>query len=194
MWDMTQRADARRNRQAILDAARGLVRDRGPAALRIADVAAAAGVGAGSVYRAVGSKSGLLLELLDEDERALQEQMMRGEPPLGPGAPAAERLTAFVTALHDLLVRRRELLVAADDQSALAHTRTAVHAGWSLHVQVLLAEVNPAANPRIAAELLLAMLSAPTYVHLIDDLGQSPEEVLTEVLGFAQALAKRSRA
>jgi AcrR family transcriptional regulator len=179
---VTRRADARRNREAILTAARALVGEHGATGLRIADVAAASGVGAGSIYRAVGSRSGLLLALLDEDERELQQQMISGPPPLGPGAPPAERLRAFVTALHELIVRRRELLVAADDTSALAHTRTAVRAGWAAHLRLLLAELLPAdADVQIAAELLLAVLSAPTYVHILDDLARTPADLHREL-------------
>src|SRR5688500_11090410 len=112
------RADAVRNRAAILAATEELVAAGGAARLRIAEVARRAGVGPGSVYRAFGSKGDLLLALLDERERVLQEELIRGAAPLGPGAPPAERLEAFVLALHDLHVREREVIVAADSTSA----------------------------------------------------------------------------
>ena len=41
--------------------------------------------------------------LLDEHERRLQEQLLRGDPPLGPGAPPVQRLTAFYAATVELL-------------------------------------------------------------------------------------------
>jgi AcrR family transcriptional regulator len=184
-----QRSDAVRNRAAILAATRDLVRDRGAANLRVADVARAAGVGAGSVYRALGSRSGLLLALLDEDERELQERMIRGAPPIGPGAPPAERLEAFVRALHALVLRHREVIVAADDTSAPAQLRSPVHAGWAAHLRVLLSPLRPDADPVILAELVLAAVSAPAYVHLVDDLGRDPDAVLDAVLAVVRALA-----
>ena len=59
-------------------------------------LAAAAGVGKGTLFRRFGSRAGLMLVLLDEDEKAEQQAMMFGPPPLGPGAPALERLTSLV--------------------------------------------------------------------------------------------------
>ncbi len=185
---MAERIDARRNRDAILTAASELVRERGAEQLRIADVARAAGVGAGSVYRAVQSKSGLLLALLDEHERELQELLIRGDPPLGPGAAPRDRLLAFIAALHELVVAHRELLIAADDASALAHLRTGAHDAWHLHLRLLLTGLCPHSDPDVLAELLLAPLSAATHAHVIDDLGLDPERLRTELLELVRGV------
>ena len=48
------------------------------------DIAAAAGVGKGTVFRRFGSRAGLMMVLLDEDERASQQAFLFGPPPLGP--------------------------------------------------------------------------------------------------------------
>jgi AcrR family transcriptional regulator len=57
------RADARRNREKIVQAARALVAERGSAA-QIDDVAHKAGVGVGTVYRHFPNKEALMGELL----------------------------------------------------------------------------------------------------------------------------------
>jgi AcrR family transcriptional regulator len=57
------RADARRNREKIVQAARELVAERGSAA-QIDDVAYQAGVGVGTVYRHFPNKEALMGELL----------------------------------------------------------------------------------------------------------------------------------
>jgi AcrR family transcriptional regulator len=57
------RADARRNREKIVQAARELVAERGSAA-QIDDVAQKAGVGVGTVYRHFPNKEALMGELL----------------------------------------------------------------------------------------------------------------------------------
>jgi AcrR family transcriptional regulator len=57
------RADARRNRQAIVDAARELVAELGAEA-QIVDVARKAGVGVGTVYRHFETKDALMAELM----------------------------------------------------------------------------------------------------------------------------------
>ena len=76
-----ERADAARNRRRALEAARRLVAERGADAVTMDDVAAAAGVGKGTLYRRFGDRHGLLLALLDDEERALQEAILRGPPP-----------------------------------------------------------------------------------------------------------------
>jgi AcrR family transcriptional regulator len=61
-------------------------------------VAREAGVGKGTVFRRFGDKAGLAAALLDERERELQEAMLSGPPPLGPGADDGARAEAFVRA------------------------------------------------------------------------------------------------
>src|SRR5271154_1006774 len=90
-----ERGDAARNRAQLLVAARRLVTERGADAVTMDDIAAAAGVGKGTVFRRFGSRSGLMVVLLDEDERASQEAFLFGPPPLGPDAPPIDRLVAF---------------------------------------------------------------------------------------------------
>jgi AcrR family transcriptional regulator len=83
-----ERADAARNRVRVLTAAERLFSLHGVGAVTMDDVAAAAGVGKGTLYRRFGDKGGLAVALLDDRERALQQQILTGEPALGPGAPA----------------------------------------------------------------------------------------------------------
>ena len=89
------------------------------------EVARAAGVAKGTVFHRFGDRAGLALALLDEHERALQEQVLRGPPPLGPGAPPRERLLAFLAALAELTVEHRELLLEVERASGgpLSHRR-----------------------------------------------------------------------
>jgi AcrR family transcriptional regulator len=61
-----ERADAARNRAALLAAATELIRERGIDAVSIDDVAAAAGVGKGTVFRRFGDKAGLVQAVVDE--------------------------------------------------------------------------------------------------------------------------------
>ena len=103
-----ERADAARNRLRILEAAAGLVGERGIERVSMEDVARAACVGTGTLYRRFGDRAGLALALLDEHTRAFQDDLISGPPPLGPGAPAAERLRAFGDGYLDLLERHAE--------------------------------------------------------------------------------------
>ena len=90
-----ERGDAARNRTLLLEAARRLIAERGADAVTTDDIAVAAGVGKGTLFRRFGSRAGLMIVLLDEDEKAQQQAFLFGPPPLGPGAPPLERLLAY---------------------------------------------------------------------------------------------------
>lgn len=189
-----RRSDAARNRARVLATTEELVAHSGAAALRIADVAAAAGVGAGTIYRAFGDKRGLLMALVDQRERELQEAVIRGEPPLGPGAPPAQRLRAFLHALLELVVANREVLAAADEGSPVSRHHTGVHQAWRQHVAVLLTEMGAGADPNVLAELLLAPLAAGVQVHLVDERGVEPRAIAGALDVLLDGLAPRSPA
>jgi AcrR family transcriptional regulator len=173
----------------VLTAAQQLVADNGAAALRIADVAAVAGVGAGTIYRAFGDKRSLLTALVDQRERELQETLIRGAPPLGPGAAPGERLQAFLHALLDLVVAQREVLAVADEGSSVSRHHTGAHQAWRQHVALLLGQMRLKGDPLVLAELLLAALAPGVQVHLLDERGVEPQaiaaalDVLLEGLG-----------
>src|SRR3954466_16430619 len=87
-----ERADAARNRVKVLAAAEELFARHGPDCVSMEAIATAAGGGKGTLFRRFGDRAGLARALLDERERRLQDEMIRGEPPLGPGAAPRERL------------------------------------------------------------------------------------------------------
>jgi len=159
-----ERSDAARNRERILCAARRLFDERGAACTSMDDVAAAAGVGKGTVFRRFGSRAALASAVLDERECALQEHFIRGEPPLGPGAPPRERLIAFGEAMLQMLEDHAELMVAAG--SGGAHFVSAPYAVHRLHVTLLLGAADPSCDAEVLAETLLAALSAELFVYL----------------------------
>ena len=82
--DRPLRADARRNRERILESARAVFAEYGADA-QIDDVARQAGVGVGTVYRHFPTKEALLVELLREKfrlfaARAREALEQDGEP------------------------------------------------------------------------------------------------------------------
>src|SRR5919109_5128327 len=88
-----ERADARRNRLRVLEAADRRFTEHGVKNVSLDAIAAAAGVGKGTVFRRFGDRAGLAVALLDEREQELQGKILTGPPPLGPGAPAVDRVT-----------------------------------------------------------------------------------------------------
>jgi len=163
-----ERADAARNRARILEAARSLFAERGPSQVTLEEVAKAAGVGKATLFRRFGDRGALFLALLDEHERDLQEAVLRGEPPLGPGAPARERLLAFLDALLALSLEHRDLLLASETARPGARLQTGAYAFWHRHLSVLLAALDADGDPDLLAHLLLAAFDAELLTALHD--------------------------
>jgi AcrR family transcriptional regulator len=158
-----ERGDAARNRALLMEAARRLIDERGTDAVTMDDIAAAAGVGKGTLFRRFGSRSGLMMVLLDEDERASQQAFMFGPPPLGPDAPALERLLAFGRARLTFAHTHHELLVAAnrDPQSRYGAAAAVLHT----HVRMLLASAGTTGDLDAQTDALLALLQADYVEH-----------------------------
>jgi AcrR family transcriptional regulator len=173
----SERADAARNREKILAAARRLFAERGVANVTMEQVARAAGVGKGTVFHRFGDRAGLALALLDDRERDLQEAVLHGQPPLGPGAPAGERLVAFFDAILDFTVEHAELLIAADSGRPGGRYLTGAYASWHQHTTLLLFELRPASDAAVLAHLVLAPLSAELVRHLTEEAGADVERV-----------------
>ncbi len=169
--ELTERADAASNRRRILAAASELFAERGPACVSMQDVAQAAGVGMGTMYRRFGDRAGLTFALLGEQHRLFQEQLLRGEPPLGPGAPPVERLHAF---------GRRRLELLDDGEAATLLTvkaeRTTLRGpdgAYRTHLAVLLREAAPQVDVEYAVDSLVMAFDAHLHLHLRHDRGWS---------------------
>jgi AcrR family transcriptional regulator len=160
------RADAARNRALILDATRRLSDRHGPGDLRIEAVAREAGVGKATVIRRFGDKAGLISALLGEEERRLQERIVRGPPPLGPGAPPLERAEEFLVALAKLYLRELDLVHASETAGAGARYRVGAYAAWRQHLTMLATRAGTGVEPELAAHLLLAPLAAESLAEL----------------------------
>jgi hypothetical protein len=106
------------------------------------------------------------MALVDDEERALQDRLLRGPPPLGPGAPPAERLAALVGALLDLLERYGDLLRDSEASRPGARYDAGAYAAWHQHATTLIAEARPEDDAPVLAHLLLAPLAAEQHAHL----------------------------
>jgi AcrR family transcriptional regulator len=180
-----ERADAARNRNAILCAAQQLVSQRGADGVTMDEVACAAGVGKGTLFRRFGDRAGLLRALLDERERAFQEDFIRGAPPLGPGAPARDRLIAFGHRQLEEIEIQGDLLAAAETGAPGLRLLHSVYGAHRAHVTVLLRDAAPAGDIDYIADVLLGALAAELALYQRRVLGM-PLERLKE--GWVQLL------
>jgi AcrR family transcriptional regulator len=169
-----ERADAARNRARILAAAAELVAERGIERVSMDDVARAACVGTGTLYRRFGDRAGLALALLDDHTRAFQDALISGPPPLGPGAPAAERLHAFGDGYVDLLERHADILAVA---VPLARGPSGPDQLNATHLTILLREAAPHVDPEFTAWALLATLHPARHLQARNGLGWPVERL-----------------
>jgi AcrR family transcriptional regulator len=158
------RADAERNREKVLCAARELFDERGVENVSMDAIAAAAGVGKGTLFRGFGDRAGLAQALLAERTRQLQDDAIRGPAPLGPGAPARERLKALAAAQYRLLEEHADLVAAAEHNSR-ARFQSGPEQFLRLHASLLVREADPAIDAEPITEFLLAPLSAEVFVY-----------------------------
>lgn len=156
-----ERTDAARNRAKVLAAAAELFATRDPRTVTMDDIAKAAGVGRGTLYRRYPDRTAIAVALLDEHERALQQHLLSGEPPLGPGAPPAERLAAFYAAMVELLGTHAHLVLGAE--AGGARFATGAYGFWSVHVRALLTEA-AVPQPDSLVDTALAPLAAEVYL------------------------------
>jgi AcrR family transcriptional regulator len=166
-----ERGDAARNRALLLDAARRLITEHGADAVTMDDIAAAAGVGKGTVFRRFGSRAGLMLVLLDEDERVMQQAFMFGPPPMGPDAPPLDRLLAFGRDRLCFVHTHHELLSAANRDPQSRYGAPAMV--QRTHVRMLLASAHTTGNLDSQTDALVALLEADYVEHQLADRGHT---------------------
>ncbi|GLX07437.1 hypothetical protein Misp03_43630 [Microbispora sp. NBRC 16548] len=184
---LPERADAARNRRKILDVTARLIAEQGPEAVTMNAVAHAAGMGVGTVYRRFGDVSRLLFAVLDDGEQRFQEAFMTGPPPLGPGAPPAERLRAFLHTVADRIIEQGEIMRAAEAASPGARYQSGAYLTMHTHVSVLLREMRPESDPTVLAHLLLAPFVPSLFEHLTVERGLTGDQIkagVDSLLGF----------
>jgi AcrR family transcriptional regulator len=175
--EVWERADAARNRQSILCAAERLIAERGVENVSMEAIADAAGVGKGTLFRRFGDRGGLMHTLLDARERDLQEGMIRGEPPLGPGAPPVERLVAFGHRVLEHIDANGDLLLAVETGGRGVRFNAAVYVFYRTHVLSLVREAAPHVDAEYLADALLAPLGADFHLYLSRVRQLTPERI-----------------
>jgi AcrR family transcriptional regulator len=173
-----ERADAAENRRKVLAAAEVLFARCDPSTVTMDAVAAEAGVGKGTLFRRFGDRASLARAVLSEYESELQNAMLRGEPPLGPGAPPLERLIAFGAAYVAFLERHAPLLRSAEG-SHEAYLAGAPYAFYRTHVTLLLREAGCGDRADYLADVLLSPLASPTFKYHRELRGLSVDELAT---------------
>jgi AcrR family transcriptional regulator len=157
-----ERADAAENRRKVLAAAEVLFARCDPSTVTMDAVAAEAGVGKGTLFRRFGDRASLARAVVSQYESELQNAMLRGEPPLGPGAPPLERLIAFGEAYVAFLDRHGPLLNSAEGTHE-AYLSSAPYAFYRTHVTVLLRAAGLGDAAEYLADVILGPLASTSF-------------------------------
>jgi AcrR family transcriptional regulator len=180
-----ERADAARNRARVLAAAERLFAEHDPRTVTMEDIARAAGIGRATLYRRYPDPSSIAVALLDEHERRLQEQLIAGPPPLGPGASPGERLAAFYAAMVELLEDHLPLVLGAE--IGAARFRSGAYGFWRAHIRALLTAAG-VPEPEALIEPLLAPLAPDVYQFQRRERQLSVADVVGALTALAHAL------
>jgi AcrR family transcriptional regulator len=171
-----ERADAARNRQHLLATAREMLAEHGMDKLTMDALAERAGLGKGTVFRRFRTRAGIFAALLDDDERAFQQQVLAGPPPLGPGAAPLDRLVAYGRARTGFLIAHCDIARAALDghQPIPAGSQSPLS---QMHIRMLLGQMHlPGADLDMLAIQLTAALDGPLLLYLsASDFVAAPE-------------------
>jgi AcrR family transcriptional regulator len=189
-----RRLTPERSRQQILDAATGLVAERGPDAVTLAQVAVAAGVTRGLVGHYFGSHRGLVREVLRAED-ARHRARVRAQVADDAGVPYADRMldVVFATLDDERYLRLWAWSALHPEHGALASDGLA---GIADMVEAGLRAALPAdrvpSRDRIEAVLLLGMSGAYGYAlggrSWQSALGHDPDDPL-RAAAFRSALA-----
>ncbi|WP_066944720.1 TetR/AcrR family transcriptional regulator [Microtetraspora fusca] len=163
---MTERADAARNRVAVLAAAEALFQREDLDHVSLARIAEAAGVGKATVMRRFGDLLGLVDALIAPRVAALQNRVRSGEPPLGPGGDAGARLHAYLDALFDFVVENRTLIRALEHYGPYAYYANPASQFWIDELTHRIHAARPAVDAPYLAYVVFTALRADVMDYL----------------------------
>ncbi|HEX6385962.1 MAG TPA: helix-turn-helix domain-containing protein [Anaerolineae bacterium] len=169
----TERRDAVANRARILEAAEKLFARRGVTAVSMADIAQAADVGKGTLYRNFANKAELCLALMDSQMTEFQNNMLsRMRQMTAEGKSNLEQLDHFLDMLvyftdaHMPLlceVQREGLLYGSDSALQLPHFWQHMTVSGLLRAAATNGELSSGLDTDYLADAILAPLKADIF-------------------------------
>lgn len=182
-----ERRDATKNRERLVAAASALFAERGVEAVTMAEIAHAAGVGKGTLYRRFANKGELCLLLLDENLRSHEEQILALLHGLAQeDAPYLARLQHFfghVAAFTDHHMALLSEVQRAGITPALAEIDPPyfrfqhMTVGGLLRAAQAAGEIDISFDVEMLIDLLLAPLTPPYFRYLRERRGYSVERI-----------------
>ncbi|MFF7756092.1 TetR/AcrR family transcriptional regulator [Streptomyces sp. NPDC007971] len=183
MAQRTERADAVRNREAVLAAADALfAASSSPHSVSMDDIAAAAGVGKGTLFRRFGDRAGLIGAVIASRLKPLQQAV--GEAQGVGGSSPRRRVLDLLDAALRFKIENRNLMSAAEE-AGLSSPYQAEHYGWWHEtLREALDQVPGVHEPDFTAHALLAAIRADLVAHLIDHQKTAPEALRVSLAAY----------
>ncbi|MER5455606.1 TetR/AcrR family transcriptional regulator [Micromonospora sp. NPDC002389] len=166
------RSDAARNRETVLAVAGRLFDEAtDPDQVSMDAVAAAAGVGKGTLFRGFGDRAGLVAALWRQRGEELVTALTTAEQ--GPG-PLRDRVLALLYAAQQFKLRNRTLALSLEKAGRGSPYGTDDYERWHRVLTALVAAARGPADAPHLAHALLAAVRADLLIHL----GDRPENEL----------------
>lgn len=178
------RADAVKNRELLIETAQRLFAENGVDAVTMSDVAEAAHVGKGTLYRHFANKTDLCLVLIDNDQRDLQNRTFAR---LRESGDALENLEWFLREVTAFVERNHEIALAASAQlgSIVDHP---AHIWWRQTIRGLLVRLKPDFDVDYVTDVFFVMLDPRTLHYQTTARGFSYEQAAESLIGLLHRL------
>ncbi|RSM87589.1 TetR family transcriptional regulator [Kibdelosporangium aridum] len=155
-------------------------------------VAAAAGVGKGTLFYAFGDRTGLVRALYEARLEPLANAVEAGPPPLGPATAPLQRIPALLDALLCFKLDNRRLAPALEEPGSASPYRTEQYTRWHGLLQAMLEQIPDLVDRDFIAHALLAATRADLVEHLAGQESVPRERMREQLANFtARVLGSR---
>ncbi|MCB5167353.1 TetR/AcrR family transcriptional regulator [Streptomyces bambusae] len=178
MAQRAERADAVRNREAVLAAADALfAASSSPQNVSMDDIAAAAGVGKGTLFRRFGDRAGLIGAVIATRLEPIRNAVQEAQD--AAVSSPRQRVLDLLDASLRFKIENRNLMTAAEE-AGLGSPYQAEHYGWWHGIlRSALEQVPGVHTPEFTAHALLAAVRADLVAYLVDEQKMAPETLRT---------------
>ncbi|MER5541633.1 TetR family transcriptional regulator [Streptomyces sp. NPDC001118] len=185
MTERRPRKDALRNRAAVFAAADALFAQcQSPDSVTMAGIAAAAGVGKATLFRAFGDRTGLIRALYEARLEPIRSAVEQGPPPLGPAAPPLVRVPALLDAVLCFKLDNRHLALALEQTGGISPYGAEHYERWHTLLRELLERIPGLSDGGFTAHALLATTRADLVEHLAGEKALPRDEMRAQLAAF----------
>nr|WP_281353405.1 TetR/AcrR family transcriptional regulator [Phytoactinopolyspora mesophila] len=154
----------------------------------MADIAATAGVGKGTLFRAFGDRTGLVRALYGARLEPVENAVKAGPPPLGPATAPLERVPAVLDALLCFKLDNRHLALALEETESSSPYQADHYDRWHSLLQAMLDQIPGLVDNNFTAHALLAAIRADLVERLVSHERVPRETMRAQLASFTMRL------